>query len=79
MAGFPPPNRDDIAARFDFHPAQTPERGQEHEAVREAFKTVALFLVDNVPAGRHHSLALTHLEEAMHWSNAAVAFQKEPS
>lgn len=64
--------RDDIDTRFAFHPA-TPVTGDTHERVRNLHRTLAHELVSVVPAGRHLSLALTALEESMHWSNAAIA------
>lgn len=63
----------DINHRFDFHPATTAEKRGEHGSVREACKALALALDDRVPPGREKALALTHLEDAMHWANAAIA------
>ena len=67
----------DIAHRFDFHPATTAEKRGEHGSVREACKSLALFLDENVPDGREKALALTNLEQAMFWANAAIARSKE--
>lgn len=60
---------------FAFHAATTEEKRNAHTSVREHCKALAHFIADAVPAGREQSLALTHLEETMHWCNAALAKQ----
>jgi hypothetical protein len=64
---------DDINNRFDFHPPKTPDRIQNHEAVRADIKASAAYLDLVLPDGREKSLALTKLEEALFWANAAIA------
>ncbi len=66
---------DDIANRFDFHPAATPERGEEHSRVRRACRALADELNGWLPEGREKELAITHLEEVMFWANAGIARQ----
>lgn len=68
-----PPSAADLNNRFDFHPATTAEKRGEHGSIREACKTLAHTFDARVPAGREKALALTHLEEAMFWANAAIA------
>lgn len=65
---------EDINNRFTFHPA-TPENGKGayHAGVRDLCRTLAHQLNDTLPEGREKSLAITHLEEVMMWSNAAIA------
>lgn len=63
----------DIEHRFDFHPAATAEKRGEHGSVRAAAKELALFIDANVPDGREKAVALTKVEEAMFWANAAIA------
>ncbi|QGH75826.1 hypothetical protein L3Y25_gp138 [Gordonia phage Syleon] len=63
----------DIHNRFDFHPATDAEKRGAHGSIREAMKSTALYVNNNVPDGREKSLAITALEEAMFWSNAAIA------
>lgn len=65
-------DREDIENRFSFHPATT-TTGPQHDAVRADLKRMALKLHKTLPPGRHRSLALTSLEETMHWANAAIA------
>jgi hypothetical protein len=68
---------EDIANRFAFHPAATPERGEAHTNVREACRRLADELNETLPEGREKSLAITHLEEVMFWGNAAIARQPQ--
>lgn len=58
---------------FAFHPATTDEKRNAHTSVREHCKELAHYIADNVPPGREQSLALTALEETMHWANAGIA------
>ena len=64
-----------IDNRFDFHPATTAEKKGQHGSVREACKDLAHFIDNQVPDGREKALALTNLEQAMFWANAAIARQ----
>jgi hypothetical protein len=67
----------DIENRFRYHPP-TPETVAKHEAIRSAIKTTAHFVAGQIPPGRHASLALTALQEAMMWANAAIACDTKP-
>jgi hypothetical protein len=63
---------EDIDHRFNHHPP-SPEKIVLHEAVRALARGLAHDWVDSLPEGREKSLALTKLEEAMFWANAAIA------
>ncbi|WP_037162738.1 Acb2/Tad1 domain-containing protein [Rhodococcoides fascians] len=63
----------DLNNRFDFHPANTPEKVAAHEAVRAGCKALAEFIDAKVPNGREKALAITAIETAMFWGNAAIA------
>lgn len=63
----------DIAHRFSFHPADTPELRSLHEQVRGACRALAVELDALLLDGREKSLAITNLESTMFWANAAVA------
>lgn len=64
--------REDIDNRFDYH-TPTPERAMEHAGVRRRLREDAHYLLDVLPDSREKSLAITKLEEAMFWANAALA------
>lgn len=63
----------DIDNRFAFHAATTQEKRDEHTSVRQQCRQLADFLNGVLPEGREKALAITHLEEVMMWSNAAIA------
>jgi len=60
--------------RFAFHPANTDLKKTAHESVRETLLEAADKIVGLTGAeSREQSLAITKLEEAMMWANAAIA------
>jgi len=63
----------DLENRFKFHPTNTEEKQNAHTSVRTKCLKLALELNAVIPDGREKSLAITHLEEAMFWSNAGLA------
>lgn len=67
------PFQKDMINRFSFHPAKDVPTANAHEAIREACLKLSSFIDSYVPNGREKSLALTHLEEVMMWSNAGIA------
>ena len=67
----------EVTRRFAFHPADTDEKRQRHETVRDAFREFAADLDAFLPECREKALALTALQESMMWSNAAVAYRTE--
>lgn len=69
----------DLDHRFDFHPASTEEKRNEHTSMREACRAAAHAIDQKCPAGREKALALTKIEEAMFWANAAIARNTEES
>lgn len=64
--------QEDIENRFKYH-APTEEAKLLHEGVRDSIKGVAMMVMEMLPECREKSLALTKLEEAMLWANAAIA------
>jgi hypothetical protein len=64
--------QDDIDYRIDYR-EPTSEKTKRHEVVRAAFKDLMRQVSEKTPPGREQSVALTKLEEAMFWTNAAIA------
>jgi hypothetical protein len=62
----------DLKNRFAFHTG-SPMQGQLHAAVRNNAHTLAIFLNEICPDSPELSLAMTKIEEAMFWANAAIA------
>lgn len=63
----------DLENRFSFHPADTEEKKQAHETVRNMCLRLSIDLNNIVPEGREKVLMVTHLEEVMMWANAGIA------
>ena len=61
-----------ISNDFVYHP---PKDGQaeRYTALRQHAAGLAKHIVVDCPSGREQSLALTKLEEAIFWANAAIA------
>lgn len=67
-----PESARDIAARFTYRRVESPARQNALEVLHSGFRDVARRVDELVPPGRHKELALTALEEALHWLRAAV-------
>lgn len=63
----------DLENRFAFHPANTDAKQHAHACVRDHCLELASWLNGHLQDSREKSLAITHLEEVMMWSNAAIA------
>lgn len=79
-SGGPPPlSPDEIHDRFSFHPALSETRRNQHDHVRQLLERTAMSLAGNLPnPSRELSLAVTCLEDAMHWANKALARSVDP-
>lgn len=62
----------DLQKRFVHHP---PKDGQtsRYAEIRDVLRLNAEYIMERTPKSREQSLALTKLEEAMFWANAAIA------
>jgi hypothetical protein len=62
----------DLLNRFTYH---APKDGQaeRYQKIRDAGLYVANLLNAECPESREKSLAVTHLEDAVMWANAAIA------
>lgn len=63
---------DDLTNRFTYHP---PKDGQaeRYQAIRDKAYLLAEFINEQAPNSREKSMAITRLEEAVMWANAAIA------
>lgn len=63
---------DELATRFTYH---SPKGDQtvRYEAIRGAALKLARVIADLTPESREQSLAITELESAVMWANAAIA------
>ena len=61
-----------IENNFRYH---TPKQGQpeKYEAIRNKAKELAYMIEESAPNSREKSLAMTNLEQAVLWANAAIA------
>ena len=65
---------DELTRRFDYHPPNTDDKIRRHQQVRSTCLSAGKVLIELTgPPTREQSLAVTHLEEAMFWANAAIA------
>lgn len=64
--------RERIENDFTYH-APKPGQAERYVKLREKAKELALLIVDEVPASREQSLALTNLEQAVFFANAGIA------
>ncbi len=58
--------------RFKYH-RPTEEAAELHDNYRTTIELAVIWLENRVPECRERSLAITKLEEAMFWGNAAIA------
>ena len=63
---------DDLRVRFTYH-APSPAQTKVYEKIRAAALELAFLLEAECPQSRELSLAITNLEQAVFWANAAIA------
>jgi hypothetical protein len=64
--------KEDLDNRFTYH-APKGDQADRYAALRDHAKGLAEHIVDECPESREKLLALTKLEEAVFWANAAIA------
>jgi len=62
----------ELARRFTYH-APKGDQAIRYEMIRDRAHNLAAFIDEKTPESREKSLALTKLEEAVMWANAAIA------
>ena len=67
----------DLDNRFAYHKPREDSTAHRHESIRFICREAAKAILSMVPAGREQALAITKLEEAMMWANAAIARKGE--
>lgn len=63
---------DQIANLFTYH-APKDDQPERYVKIRDEAKALAYTIVQNTPPSREQSVALTWLEGAIFWANAAIA------
>ena len=63
---------EDIVKRFTYHPPKG-DQIERYQVIRDTALEFARVIIFNTPYSREQSLALTHLEEVVMFSNAAIA------
>jgi hypothetical protein len=66
----------ELAKRFTYHPP-TGDQPDRYVAIREGARSFASAIIESTPESREQSLAITALEEAVFWANAAIARREE--
>ncbi len=62
----------EVHLRFVYH-APKGDQTERYEQLRDFARSFAVYLNENIPDSREKSLAITKLEEAVMWANAAIA------
>lgn len=63
---------DRINNDYTYHPPKGDQQ-ERYIAIRDAAKELAALIVENSPFSREQSVALTHLDEVVMNTNAAIA------
>ena len=63
---------DELNTRFSYHPPKS-DQPERYETIRAFGKQLAELVDTECPESREKSLALTKIEEAVMWANAAIA------
>ena len=67
----------ELTNRFTYHKPGG-NQGVRYESIRALAKGLADHIVANTPESREQSLAITELEQAVFWANAAIARREVP-
>jgi len=65
----------DLKNRFAYHAPKDEDTKIKHETIRDMCFVLAQNFNNLCPEGQEKSLAVTKVEEAMMWANAAIARQ----
>lgn len=67
------PDLRDLENRFTYHPPRDDDDVELYRKIRQAGLQFALVVDAAAKESRELSLAITHIEDAVMWANAAVA------
>lgn len=67
-----------IENRFTYH-APFGDQTERYQEIRDLAKKLAYMILEKTPDSREQSLALTNLEQAVFWANAAIARNENPA
>lgn len=67
----------DLVNRFTYHSPFGDQAGR-YELIRQHAHGLATLIDNHAPDSREKSLAITHLENAVMWANAAIARNEQP-
>jgi hypothetical protein len=62
----------ELQTRFTYHPPKSGQP-QRYEAIRGSAMELAELIDEECPESREKSLAMTNIEQAVMWANAAIA------
>ena len=62
----------ELTTRFTYHPPKD-DQPERYQKIRDAAHDFADLIEAACPESREKSLAMTNLEEAVMWANAAIA------
>lgn len=62
----------EIQCRFTYHSPKG-DQPKRYEEIRDKAHEFAMAILNRTPESREQSLAITALEEAVMWANAAIA------
>lgn len=62
----------ELDSRFEYH-APKDDQAVRYGAIRAKARELALVIAQSTPLSREQALALTHLDEAVMFANAAIA------
>ena len=71
------PTDKELENRYRYHPSNDKTVFAKHCEITEVCLAAAKRIRDLTPFSREQSLALTHLQDAKHWANAALACNPE--
>lgn len=64
---------EEMAKRFTYHPPRSDDEIQAYARIRSMAHDIAQHIDQVAPDSREKSLAITAIEEAVMWANAAIA------